>query len=282
MRSNVRNPYEHYDATVVRWLKGVGDPVSSGDGLCELTCRGNLSTVRWWADGFLAETLFQPRETVRPSEVLAVVVTDRSELPEPPRPPVVPALSSSTPREPATTSTPGAAEIGAPSSQAPVGTSAAVKTRQNVFVCYRRDDTQDAAGRLYDRLTDRFGADRVFMDIDNIPLGVNFVTHIEAQLRGCAAVLVVIGRSWTTIADQDGQRRLDSPADHVRTEVATALDLGVPVIPILVQNANMPAPADLPEDIRDLAFHNGLKLAPEFWRAGVDRLIKELDRVMKG
>jgi hypothetical protein len=62
--------------------------------------------------------------------------------------------------------------------------------------------------------------------------------------------------------------------------VATALKHGIPVIPILVQNAPMPRLVDLPEDIRDLAFQNGMKLTPEFWRTGVAKLIKELDRII--
>ena len=102
------------------------------------------------------------------------------------------------------------------------------------------------------------------MDIDSVPLGVNFITHINQQLHACAAVLGMIGRNWATMTDTEGHRRLDDPADHVRVEVATALKLSVPVIPILVQNASMPRAAELPEDIRNLAFCNGLKLVPEF------------------
>jgi len=150
-----------------------------------------------------------------------------------------------------------------------------------VFVCYRRDDTSDAAGRLHDHLASTFGRDRVFMDIDSVPLGVNFVTHIKRQLEASAAVLVVMGPRWIAATDIDGNRHLDDPGDHVRLEVATALKQDLPVIPVLVQNASIPRPNDLPEDIRDLAFHNGIKLVPEFWRAGVERLIKELDRVMR-
>lgn len=172
--------------------------------------------------------------------------------------------------------------IQAISVMAPIRTKeAADQATQKVFICYRRDDTQDAAGRLRDKLVDAYGPQRVFMDIDSVPLGVNFVTHINQQVQSCAAVLVMIGRGWTTMTDPQGNRRLDDPADHVRVEVATALTQGVPVIPILVQNASMPRAAELPEDIRDLAFYNGMKLAPEFWRAGVERPIKELDRVMK-
>ena len=163
----------------------------------------------------------------------------------------------------------------------PPGYDPPAQAMPTLFLCYRRDDAPDAAGRLYDGLTAAFGPGRVFMDIDSVPLGVNFVNHINRQLQGCAAVLVMIGRSWTSCTDSDGSRRLEDPADHVRLEVATALKQNVPVIPVLVQNASMPRATDLPDEIRDLAFYNGIKLAPEVWRGGVERLIKELDRVMK-
>jgi hypothetical protein len=151
---------------------------------------------------------------------------------------------------------------------------------KTVFVCYRRQDAEDAAGRLHEELVGVYGRERIFMDIDSVPLGVNFVTHTREQIQGCGVVLVMIGRSWNTITDSDGSRRLADPADHVRIEVATALKHGIPVIPILVQNAPMPRLVDLPEDIRDLAFQNGMKLTPEFWRTGVAKLIKELDRII--
>lgn len=98
-----------------------------------------------------------------------------------------------------------------------------------IFLCYRREDTQDAADRLHERLVQTYGSDRVFMDVDNVPLGVNFVSYIAKQLQECGAVLVMIGRQWIKIADEEGRRRLDDPADHVRVEIATALRLRVPV-----------------------------------------------------
>jgi hypothetical protein len=151
----------------------------------------------------------------------------------------------------------------------------------HLFLCYRRDDTQDAACHLYDRLVDRLGENQVFMDITDVPLGVNFVTHIRHQVEGCAAVLAMIGRNWLDIKDSQGNRRLEDPRDHVRLELATAFKHGIPIIPILVQNASMPGPADLPQEIRELAFFNGIRLTPEFWRAGVEKLIKDLNPLIQ-
>ena len=145
-----------------------------------------------------------------------------------------------------------------------------------VFICYRRKDSELVARRLYDIFMRRIAAYRAFMDVDDIPLGTYFVTYINEQLKRCGAVVVLIGQSWTSITDEHGNRRLDDPRDHVRVEVATALNQKIPVIPILLQGVSMPGPDVLPEDIRTLAFHNGMNLTNEPWDEDIERLLKRL------
>lgn len=157
-------------------------------------------------------------------------------------------------------------------------------TKQNVtprlFICYRRRDSIDTARRLHETLTQAYGPEAIFMDLVG-EVDPHAPDQVDLALSGCRAVLVLMGRTWLDATDRHGKRKLDDPADHVRLEVATALKLGVSVIPILLQNASMPRATDLPEEIRALVFHNGIKLVPEFWRADVERLIEQLDRVMK-
>jgi hypothetical protein len=150
-----------------------------------------------------------------------------------------------------------------------------------LFLCYRRDDTQDAAGRLHDRLVEAYGADRVFIDIASAPLGIDYVDHVAQRIATCNALIVMIGKRWLTIKDKKRQRRLDDPNDLVRAETRAALQQNIPVIPVVVQNADMPTADNLPEDIRPLARRNGIQLRPDQWKEGVDRLLKELDKVMK-
>jgi hypothetical protein len=154
------------------------------------------------------------------------------------------------------------------------------RLRRAIFLCYRREDTQDAAGRLYDRLTAAFGSDRVFMDIDSVPLGIDFVEHVREQISACAAVIVMIGKRWSTVKDRRRRRRLDDEDDLVRAEIRAALQQKIPVIPIVVQNAEMPTAGDLPDDIRPLARRNGIHLRPDQWKEGVERLLKELSKAM--
>jgi hypothetical protein len=146
-----------------------------------------------------------------------------------------------------------------------------------VFICYRRDDTSENAGRLYDNLVHAFGKEAVFFDIDSIPLGVDFIQYINTQISGCSAVIVMIGRNWLKAKDHAGRRRLDDPNDHVRIEIETALAQNIPVIPVLVQGASMPREHALPSEIRSLVRRNGIDLSDTRWKGGVERLVKELE-----
>ena len=125
-----------------------------------------------------------------------------------------------------------------------------------IFISYRRDDSQEVTDRIFRRLCHQFGKDSFFKDVQAIPLGRDFRDVIRRAIGQSAAVLVVIGRKWLTISDVQGRQRLALSNDFVRAEIATALSLGVPVIPLLVEGAEMPTPEELPGDIRDLAFRN--------------------------
>jgi TIR domain len=103
------------------------------------------------------------------------------------------------------------------------------------FISYRRDDSGGHAGRLYDRLSAHFGAEYVFIDIDTIEAGSDFVAVIENTISQCDILLVLIGKRWLSITDATGQRRLDNPEDFVRLEVQAGLERNIRVIPILVE-----------------------------------------------
>jgi len=124
-----------------------------------------------------------------------------------------------------------------------------------VFVSYRREDSMAITGRLCDRFRDKFGGEKVFVDIDDIPYGANFVKAIEETLRTCHVVVVVIGDRWLGKRTR-GKSRLDNANDFVRMELAIAMSQSKEILPILVGDARMPAPDDLPEEIRDLAYLN--------------------------
>ena len=132
-----------------------------------------------------------------------------------------------------------------------------------VFISYRRQETAWPARQLYDLLVAELGADRVFKDVDNIEPGDDFVERIQWAVGSCEVLLALIGPKWLTITDATGTRRLDDPADFVRLEVETALNRDdVRVIPILVDNAKMPTPQELPKGLGGLTRRQAVEIDP--------------------
>jgi hypothetical protein len=126
-----------------------------------------------------------------------------------------------------------------------------------ITISYRRDDSMDITGRIFDRLTSRYGRETVFRDIDNIPPGLDFREHIRASIDDSDMLMVVVGPRWMG-GDRHGEPRIQSDTDYVRVEVEAALSRRIPVIPLLVGGADMPEPSELPESIRDFAYRNAV------------------------
>ena len=153
---------------------------------------------------------------------------------------------------------------------------AAQSTTDAVFISYRRQDSADVTGRIYDRLVQHFGRERVFKDVDSIPLGVDFREHLASVVGRCDLVVAVIGPQWLQVQGASG-RRLDDGGDFVRIEIESALARNIPVVPVLVGGAAMPAAEDLPPSLAALSFRNGLAVRPDpDFHRDMDRLIAGL------
>lgn len=153
------------------------------------------------------------------------------------------------------------------------------KKHNQIFICYRREDTAGVVGRIYDRLVQRFGKDTIFKDVDSLPLGRDFRRHIDSVVSECCVALVVVGDRWIGAS---GANRLDDPRDYVRIEIESALKRDIPVIPLLVQNAELPPDERLPDSLKDFAYRNGMSIGhdPHF-HSDVDRLIKHLEELIE-
>jgi tetratricopeptide (TPR) repeat protein len=131
-----------------------------------------------------------------------------------------------------------------------------------IFISYRRQETAWPAGRLYDMLVEHFPPEQVFKDVDNIEPGEDFVERITAAVESCDVLLALIGPQWLTITNRKGQRRLDDAEDYVRLEIETALTRKIRVIPILVDEAQMPGADELPPTIAPLVRRNAVEINP--------------------
>ncbi len=150
------------------------------------------------------------------------------------------------------------------------------------MISYRRGDSGPITGRIYDRLQARFGRDYVFMDLDSIPIGVDFRSYISDSLARCHILLVVIGPHWLA-TDSAGQRRIDAPNDFVRLEVAQALCKDTRIVPLLIDNTAMPSAETLPEDLRGLAFRNALRVDSGVdFHHHIDRLCAAIEAAERG
>ena len=144
-----------------------------------------------------------------------------------------------------------------------------------IFISYRRGDSEGQARALSIELAKYVGEDSVFMDVDSIALGRDFRQALHERLESCDAMLALIGPNWLDIKDGAGKRRLEDPDDYVRQEVATALIRNIPVTPVLLQGATMPAPDRLPDDLKDLAFRNGFELSHTRWHSDVREMASD-------
>jgi hypothetical protein len=145
-----------------------------------------------------------------------------------------------------------------------------------IFISYRRDDAEGQAGRLFHDLTRQFGDDAVFMDVAAIEPGRDFRRAIDEHVTSCGVLLALIGKNWLTATNESGARRLDDPMDFVRLETASALKRDIPVVPVLVHGAGMPRAQDLPDDLKELSFRNGVELTHARWDSDVQLLVKAL------
>ena len=153
--------------------------------------------------------------------------------------------------------------------------------RRRVFISYRRADAGASAGRLFDWLVAHFGRDAVFLDTEEIPFGDDFRRVVAERLAACDVVLAVMGRQWSTIADERG-RRLDRPDDPVRFELERALESGRRIVPVLVDGAVMPASHALPASLQTLCVLNAASLRDASFAADFDALVDELEGRRRG
>lgn len=148
-----------------------------------------------------------------------------------------------------------------------------------IFISYRRDDSAGYAGRLYDRLVAHYGAERVFMDVEGIDPGTDFVDAIESAVTSCKVLIVLIGNEWLDIDDGSGRRRLDDPNDFIRIETSTALKRDIRVVPVLLDGALMPRADELPEELVGLSRRQAIEVRHKQWEASTGNLIEALDKI---
>ncbi|HEU5345806.1 MAG TPA: toll/interleukin-1 receptor domain-containing protein [Ktedonobacterales bacterium] len=140
-----------------------------------------------------------------------------------------------------------------------------------VFISYRRDDAADLAGRIRDRMIQnwRLSKENVFMDIDNIKVGADFMQVIERTIRECQAMVILISPSWLAQVNKPG-------VSYVRVEAELAIRFRLRLIPILVGGAKLPGADQLPESLRPLTNLNIRPVRPDAFDFDLDAVRRSL------
>ena len=153
-----------------------------------------------------------------------------------------------------------------------------------VFINYRSVDNPLAAASIYEWLALKFGSHRVFRDCVSLDSGTHYPSSIRSALENAQVLLAVIGPQWLALKDPETRERLiDRPQDWVRREIATAFDREIVILPVLLkdtpENAYLPAPDDLPKEIRGLAMIQALEISQRRLGADLAHLARTLGRL---
>lgn len=144
---------------------------------------------------------------------------------------------------------------------------------RSIFVSYRREDSAAYAGRICDHLELVFGADQIFLDVEDLRPGQNFAQALDERIAGCAAFLAIIGPKWAEILRQ---RLQESHEDYVRHEIEAALARKAAIIPVLVGGASMAQLTNLPKSLQELSLYEAAELNDNTFKEDCNRLASEL------
>ena len=155
-------------------------------------------------------------------------------------------------------------------------------TPNKIFINYRREDSLDAAGRLHDRLAQTFGDKNIFMDIEDIPAGVDFAKYLSDQVTASRVFLAVIGPTWLDAKDASGRRRIDDSDDFVAIEITAALARNIRVIPVLVDGTRMPTVGELPDPLKGLARRQAVDVGQLQFGRDAEALVERVREALYG
>jgi hypothetical protein len=147
-------------------------------------------------------------------------------------------------------------------------------SRSAIFVSYRRHGEADAVGRICDRLIDRFGSSSVFQDVNDIPAGADFGVHILEKIAECRVLLAMIDPDWaaSVLGKQHDQ-------DWVREELVAAQHFGLLIVPVLLDNTQLPRANELPEPLRWLTSLEAVNVrGGRDFRTDFEHLAEQLSR----
>ncbi len=118
------------------------------------------------------------------------------------------------------------------------------------------------------------------MDVEGIEPGTDFVDAIEKAVTSCKVLIVLIGKRWVDLTDEQGRRRLDDPNDFIRIETSTALRRKIRVVPVLLEGTPMPRAEEVPDELVGLCRRQAITVSHKQWEVTTGELINALSRIL--
>jgi hypothetical protein len=152
-----------------------------------------------------------------------------------------------------------------------------------VFISYRRSDAPSASRQLAEALKLRFGPDEVFFDTRDVSAGSEWRRAAVKRVEQADLVIAVIGPQWLAVTEHRIWRNKLDPSveDFVRLEIETAFRHRRMVIPVLVDDAEMPHREALPRPFRPLADVQAQTLRHASWDRDLEALVEALEHLPK-
>ena len=143
------------------------------------------------------------------------------------------------------------------------------------FICYRSLDVSWATA-LHSALAFRLGKEAAFRDQSNLDAGETWPLELRDRVSHAAVILIVIGKAWLNVLNERRDLQSGSSRDWVRHEIELAIAARKPLIPVLLEDAKLPAPSELPESIRELVNSQSIHLRSDSWDRDVSALAENL------
>ena len=144
---------------------------------------------------------------------------------------------------------------------------------KRVFISYRRRDAPDQARLLRKYFADRYKDKNVFFDTEAISVGANWASEVEQRVRDCDVLVAVIGPRWVELIKENAIEEVD----HVRKEIALALEHGKMVAPVCVGGAQKPDVKQMHWQVRPMMDYNAEVLSDSFKDAEIKRLLNSIE-----
>jgi hypothetical protein len=152
---------------------------------------------------------------------------------------------------------------------------------KDIFISYRSADSEGWTNFIGTHLQQEFGEDRVYLDADSLEPGQRYAEVLLAQVAAAKVFIPVVGRNWLRATNKkSGMRRLDEPLDLLRREIETAIASGKLIIPVMVDDADIPTPADLPPSIRSLFEVEVVRITGKTKKGDISRLLASVRKAL--